>query len=203
MDTPLERRIDDIRQGLLASDEGGGNGGAEVLGELVTFYHHATPPEDGYQTIRDYLDYRGIDAATSYVLAVCKFSVGSSTDLHNPDLYDFLSHYRDHIAISNDLASYEMERQGFESGKATAMINVVEVIMRVERVDVAQAKALAYAWQLYTEDEILRELKKLKESTVLGDEDWRLVDACLLANTGNVIVWAILARYGGEQARIC
>ncbi|KAL8729125.1 MAG: hypothetical protein Q9166_004956 [cf. Caloplaca sp. 2 TL-2023] len=62
-DTPLERRIDAIRQGLLAGDKEEGNGGAEVLRTLINFCHHPDPPCEGFSSVRDYLDYRWEDIA--------------------------------------------------------------------------------------------------------------------------------------------
>lgn len=82
------------------------------------------------------------------------------------------------------------------------MINLVYVIMKVDRMEAMAAKSMAYAWQLYTENEILGELKELKMHDELSVEDWRLLDACLLAASGNLLTSVVFSRYGGEDARI-
>ena len=57
-DTPLEKEMSKLRQGLLAGDEEKGNGGAETLETLIDFFYHPIPPREGYGTVRDYLNYR-------------------------------------------------------------------------------------------------------------------------------------------------
>jgi len=106
------------------------------------------------------------------------------------------------ISISNDLASYEKESHRFQTDRAASMINLVHVIMRVDRVEEAIAKSLAYAWQLCTENEILRELEDMKKRNELDLEDWRFIDACLVAASGNLLTSVVISRYGGEGARI-
>lgn len=82
------------------------------------------------------------------------------------------------------------------------MINIVHVIMKVERMEAAIAKSMAYAWQLCTENEILGELEELKRRNELTIEDWRFIEACLLAASGNLLTSVVISRYGGEDARI-
>lgn len=82
------------------------------------------------------------------------------------------------------------------------MINLVHVIVQVERVEALTAKSMAYAWQLCTEDEILRELEGLKGRGELRAEEWSFVDACLLAASGNLFTSVVMSRYCGEDARI-
>lgn len=82
------------------------------------------------------------------------------------------------------------------------MINLVQVIMKVDRIEAMAAKSMAYAWQLYTENDILKELRVLKRSNRLSVEDWRLLDACLLAASGNLLTSVVISRYGGEDGRI-
>ena len=123
-------------------------------------------------------------------------------DQHSPNLDRMLRLLGDQISIVNDIASYEKEKRRFETGKATSMINLVHVIMKIERMEVAEAKSMAYAWQLCTENEILGELEELKRRDELTDEDWRFLEACLLAASGNLLTSVVIARYGGEDARI-
>lgn len=82
------------------------------------------------------------------------------------------------------------------------MINLVHVIMEVEHMHAVEAKSMAYAWQLSTEDEILRELEGLTGRDELSAEEWRFVDACLLAASGNLLTSIVISRYGGEDTSI-
>ena len=61
MKSPLQQRMREICQGFLDSDEEEGNGGREVLQNLIDFCHH--PPAAEYACVRDYLDYRFQDIA--------------------------------------------------------------------------------------------------------------------------------------------
>lgn len=108
----------------------------------------------------------------------------------------------DQISIANDIASYEKEICLFETGRASSMINIVHVIQQVDKVDEEAAKSIAYAWQLCTENEILRELKEMKRLNELSLEDWRFIDACLATASGNLLGSVVISRYGGEDARI-
>lgn len=82
------------------------------------------------------------------------------------------------------------------------MINIVHVIQRVDGVDEEAAKSMAYAWQLRTENDILRELEEMKRLNELSLDDWRFVDACLATASGNILGSVVMSRYGGEDARI-
>ena len=108
----------------------------------------------------------------------------------------------DSISFHNDIGSYDKERRSFETGQATSMINVVDVIMKLERLQAKEAKVLAFAWQLFIENELLRELEDLKARDELSVEDWGFIDGCLLMTSGNLITSLFVARYGGEAARI-
>lgn len=140
---------------------------------------------------------------SSFTFACAKFSIRSHADQHHPSLRPLLHHIGDHISIVNDIASYDKEKRNFESGKASCVINVVDLIMQQERLEAEPAKAMAYAWQLFTEDAIRRDLDRLKESGVIGEEEWRFVDACLGAARGNLLTSVVIKRYGGEGARVC
>ncbi|KAL9052308.1 MAG: hypothetical protein Q9206_004361 [Seirophora lacunosa] len=188
-DTPLERRIHDIRHGFLASDEVEGNGGADVLETLIKFFYHAAPPHKGFSSVCDYLDYRWEDVA-------------NDVDQSNPCLRRLLHHIGDQISIVNDMASYDKEKRHFDTGRAKSMINLVHVIATLERVDAQTAKAMAYAWQLSTENAILEDLQALKRQGELSSEEWRFVDACLTAASGHLFASVVMARYGGEKTRV-
>ncbi|KAL9007938.1 MAG: hypothetical protein Q9173_006887 [Seirophora scorigena] len=201
-DTPLERRINDIRHGLLAGDKEEGNGGAEVLETLIKFLYHAAPPNEGFSSVRDYLDYRWEDIANNFTWSCAKFSIRSGVDQTNPDLGRLLHHIGDHISIVNDMASYEKEKRHFDTGRAKSMINLVHVIVTLERVETQTAKSMAYAWQLLTENAILEDLQALKRQNQLSIEEWSFVDACLTAASGNLLASVVMSRYGGEKTRV-
>ncbi|KAI9816264.1 MAG: hypothetical protein M1827_001865 [Pycnora praestabilis] len=200
-DTPLQKRMYEIQQGFLAGDEEAGNGGAEVLQNLIEFCKHQ-PPKD-FTNVPEYLNYRFEDAANGFTWASTKFSIQSNVDANSPKLCRFLRHLGDQISIANDIASYSKEKQQYESGKATHMINIVDVIMRVKLLrDEVAAKGVAYAFQLEAENDILSELKNMKERDDLDLEEWKFVDACLVAAAGNLFTSVVISRYGGEKARI-
>ncbi|KAL8840005.1 MAG: hypothetical protein Q9170_001489 [Blastenia crenularia] len=202
LQTPLERRIDGMRHDLLAGDQEGGNGGSEVLGTLISFCHHTQPPREGFCSVRDYLDYRYADVAASFAWACAKFAVRSSVDQSRPDLLPLLRLIGDHISIANDIASYEKERRRFDTGKASSMINLVHVISELEGLDIEAAKCVAYAWQLLIESQILGQLERLRQEHRLSIEDWKFVDACLLAVSGNLLTSVVTSRYGGDDSRV-
>ena len=82
------------------------------------------------------------------------------------------------------------------------MINVVHVIMGVERIDAKAAKSVAYAWQLHTESAIRDELEELRMRHDLGCKDWKFIEACMLATSGSLFSAIVMSRYGGEDARV-
>ena len=79
---------------------------------------------------------------------------------------------------------------------------MVHVIKKLNRTDDEAAKSLAYALQLWTENEILKELKAMKHKNDLSPDEWRFVDACLVAAAGNLFTSIVISRYGGEKARL-
>ena len=131
-----------------------------------------------------------------------KFSIRSYVDLEDPRLRRFLRYLGDQMSIANDIASYEKEKRGFQTGKVTSMINLVHVLMEVNRVDTTAAKSMAYAWQLYTEDIVLKELEMLKKGDELSLDEWEFVDTCLVAASGSLLTSVVISRYGGEDTRI-
>lgn len=83
------------------------------------------------------------------------------------------------------------------------MIKMVPVIPRVNNLDQEAAKSMAYAWQLCTENEILRELKEIKRlNELINLEDWKFIDACLATASGSLLGSVVISRYGCEDARI-
>ena len=138
-----------------------------------------------------------------FTWACTKFSLHLKVDLRSPKLRRLLGYLGDQISIANDLASYDKEAKQFLEGRSKEMINLVHTIMQVNRINgVAAAKSMAYAIQLWTENEILEELRALSGQGQLSDEEWKLVDGCLVAASGNLLTSIVISRYGGEEAKI-
>ena len=81
------------------------------------------------------------------------------------------------------------------------MINVVHVIKEINDVDDVAAKSMAYAWQLWTENQIGKELEAMRDSA-LSPEEWEFVDAALIAAAGDTFTSVVMSRYGGEGTRV-
>ncbi|KAL8966026.1 MAG: hypothetical protein Q9183_003560, partial [Haloplaca sp. 2 TL-2023] len=71
---------------------------------------------------------------------MAKFSIRSSVDLNDPKLEAFFHHLGDQVSIINDIASYDKEKQSYDEGDTTAIINVVNVIAETEGVEAEPAK---------------------------------------------------------------
>lgn len=200
MQSPLQQRMSEIRQGFLKSDEEEGNAGSEVLQQLIDFCYH--PPATDYTCVQDYLDYRFSDACHWYTFACAKFSIRSSVDQNNPKFNRFLRYLGHQLAIANDIASYDKEKRQHQANEAAAMINIVHVIAKNENMEDEQAKGMAYAWQLWIENQVIQELKQMENANELNHKEWEFVDACLSAACGNMFSAVVIARYGGEKARL-
>ena len=75
------------------------------------------------------------------MLAAVKFSTCSKAD---PRLERFLSLIKDHLAIVNDMASYDKEKRDFDHDASKVLINIVDVIQRLLSLPhIGSAKALA------------------------------------------------------------
>lgn len=163
-----------------------------------------------------------------YTYTLTAFSIGSPVSVPailspSSPLHNFLWRLGDAISITNDLASFDKELAAYRSGKVNSIINVVDVIMGCERVDAEAAKSMAFAWQLCNEEAAVGELKRLvgmereegegggtggvegrggKGHKGLSADEWAFVEACLVTATGGVVTSTVMARYGGEGARL-
>ena len=145
----------------------------------------------------------GLQVAFSYVLAAVKFSLCSSVEISDPRLAKYLSLIKDHLAITNDLASFEKEKKDFDNGSSNCLINIVDVIQRVlSLADTDSAKAMAYAYLLQTEAELIEELHRLKDQGDLNAEQWQYLEATYVCAAGNTFFSMTSSRYGGEAAKI-
>lgn len=137
------------------------------------------------------------------MLAAVKFSLGSSIDLADPRLNRYLILVKDHLAIINDMASFDKEKRAFDHGSSSDMINIVDVIQRLLSLpDIDSAKALAYAYQLQTEAWMREELQTLESQEEVDEEQWRYLEATYACAAGNAFFSMTSERYGGEAARL-
>lgn len=142
-------------------------------------------------------------SAVSYVLAAVKFSLGSSVEISDTRIAKYLSLIKDHLAIINDMASFDKEKRHFDDGSSKDLINIVDVIQRIlSLADTESAKTMAYAYQLQTEAWLIEELQRLKEEEDLDVEQWNYLEATYVCAAGNAFFSMTSSRYGGEAARI-
>ncbi|RMZ67712.1 sesquiterpene cyclase [Pyrenophora seminiperda CCB06] len=200
--TPLQALIDETVQGFKDEDKISGDGGQEVIDRLIDFCYHV-PPQKTFDNLGDYLSYRRIDAAVPYILTCLKFSLGSSVCIESPKIERFLRLVSDQISLSNDLASYDKEKQAYDCGKAHYMINAVEVVQRLLALPSSgSAKSITYLMQLDVETEIQKELGRLVASRELSVEELQFVDAVMVMTAGNVFYSVVSPRYGGQGTRM-
>ncbi|KAI9735008.1 MAG: hypothetical protein M1834_002091 [Cirrosporium novae-zelandiae] len=199
--SPLQARIDNIIQRFHTADKVAGNGGQDVIDTMLDWILHSQP-EKRFDNVREYLDYRWGDAANAWLFACSKFSIESDVNLSDPKLAPFLRLAGDNISLVNDLASFDKELRAFESGKTVVLINAVDVVRRACGLSIPDAKATTYTLQLLNEDQIRKELERMKVEDKLTLEEWKYVDAILVLLAGNTFYSMTTSRYGGEAARI-
>lgn len=138
----------------------------------------------------------------SYVLAAVKFSISSEVDIEDARCARFLTLIKDHLSIINDLASFDKELRAYSSGASRDLLNIVYEFQRMLSLpDVNAAKALAYSYQLQTEEWIREELERLKGED-LSLAQWQYLEAVFACAAGNAFYSMTSSRYGGEAARI-
>ena len=132
-----------------------------------------------------------------------KFSLCSSVEISDPRLAKYLSLIKDHLAIINDMASFDKEKRDFDNASSKYLINIVDVIQHIlSLADTDSAKAMAYAYQLQTEAGLVEELQRLKDHEDLDVEQWQYLEATYVCAAGNTFFSMTSSRYGGEAARI-
>lgn len=60
-DTPLQKRLNEMREGFLRRDEEAGNAGSQIMDTLRDFCKRSYP--ERFSDVREYLDYRFHDIA--------------------------------------------------------------------------------------------------------------------------------------------
>lgn len=140
---------------------------------------------------------------------VTKVSIGSGVDYEDLKLARSIRVLGDHILISNDIASFDKELKRYRDGQfrvgqfenlpKTQDVMVIKDLLALPTVEAA--KSMLYAYQLEYEKIIDQELENL-QSKGLTDDEWYLIDAYILATTGNVMGAATMAQYGGESSKL-
>ena len=137
------------------------------------------------------------------MLAAVKFSLCSNIDMNDPRFTRYFTLVKDHLAIINDMASYDKEKRDFDTGVANDMINIVDVIQQFMSLPDAQsAKAVTYTYQLQTEAWINEELQRLGTEETLEVAHWQYLEAAFVCAAGNAFFSMTSSRYGGEGARL-
>ena len=137
------------------------------------------------------------------MIAATKFCSSSSVPSSHPKFARYLRLISDHLGLVNDLASYDKELRTCPPGREAEMVNFVAVVKELMSLESAQqAKAVAYAYQLEVEREIVAEIERLQERQGLSRKEEEFVEGLWLAATGNVMFCVVSRRYGGEGARV-
>ena len=143
------------------------------------------------------------DDFISYVLAAVRFSICSEVDITDRRLKRYLTLLKDHLAIINDMASFDKEKRDFDQDPSKVMINIVDVFQQLlSTPDIDSAKALAYTYQIQTEVWMKEELQRLEDQENLEVEIWRYLQATYVCAAGNAFFSMTSSRYGGDAARI-
>uniref|UniRef100_A0A8H8CNL9 Isoprenoid synthase domain-containing protein n=1 Tax=Psilocybe cubensis TaxID=181762 RepID=A0A8H8CNL9_PSICU len=200
--TPLQAMITQVIQGIYDEDQKGGNGGKDVVKCLIDFINHP-PPAKEYHTLKEFLDYRIVDAAAEYVFACAKFSIHSSVQMDSPSIKRFIRLASEHICYSNDLGSYDKEKEAYDEGHVLYLINAVDMVKKVFKLpDDATAKSATLALQKQTEMELGRELEHLRASGEATAQELEYCEAVIYAMMGNTFASVVMSRYGGDVTRL-
>ncbi|PFH57673.1 hypothetical protein XA68_14701 [Ophiocordyceps unilateralis] len=195
----IERTIAEI---LELDERNGNNAGRDMIERMIRFFTRPAPPPR-FNSMDEFLLHRHEDAAVPFVLACTKFSLNSSVDLDSSRLARYLRLVGNHIAVANDLSSWEKEKKAYDCGEVLYMINIVDIVKQLFSLSTFEAAvAVAEVLQLQMECEIDEEIERLVREDALTADEWRFVDATLHTMTGNVLVSIITSRYGGAGCRL-
>ncbi|EMD92825.1 hypothetical protein COCC4DRAFT_170236 [Bipolaris maydis ATCC 48331] len=198
----LQKAMNATIQGLYDEDSIAGNGGVDVAIHLINFINHPPPPAT-FASLREFLDYRVIDAAALYIVACAKFSLCSTVDLDSPRIAKFIRLLCDHASIVNDLGSFDKEKYAYVHGKVCYMVNTVNEVRKTYALDSDEAaKFVTLALQMEVEQEMVRELARLNTDASVTEAEREFVDALMLSATGSIITSVVMSRYGGKEYAI-
>ncbi|KAJ5172263.1 hypothetical protein N7492_004856 [Penicillium capsulatum] len=201
--TTLQSMIDHAIQEIIELDHKyGNNAGQEMIDLMIRFFTRPPPPAK-YNDMEEFLLYRHEDAALLFVLGCAKFALNSSVDFDSPHISRYLRLIKDHLAVANDLGSWEKEKRAYDTGKVLYLINAVDVVKNLFHLPSDRAAiSMTEALQLQIEVDIDAEIQRMIDGDALTAEEWRFIDATLYVMSGNVFVSTVMSRYGGETYRL-
>ncbi|KAJ5109199.1 isoprenoid synthase domain-containing protein [Penicillium angulare] len=186
---------------MLSNRIASGNGGGQYIELIKGSVDYPSPSKfkDRYENFEEFMDFRHMDGGMGLV-AMCwtltNFAIGSGANYEDPRFKRFLRLLRDHILISNDIASFDKELKDYKNGKffnfvKTQGVMILKDLLALPTIDAA--KSVLYAYQLEYGKLIDAKLEKL-QSKCLTDDEWYLLDAYVIATTGNVMEAATMTR---------
>jgi len=199
---PLQAYLDDVIRDIHAADAESGNGGAEVYSEMKKTFTYLRPQES-FSSVGAYLEFRHQNVCAGFVFASIKFSLSSSVDIQQPAIQRFMTWASDHLAMTNDLYSYDKEARAYRDGSCPDLINIVSILERLLSLpDEGSALDIAFALILQREQRMSEELKMFEVAGCLDSETWEYLKAVWACLAGNTFYSMTCVRYGGESARI-
>ena len=105
----------------------------------------------------------------------------------------------DHIVFTNDIYSFDKEKEDFLSKGAT-FLNTVHYLEQALSVRSETAKSIAFHLMSEVEIKLEQELIGLKESSIFSQEQVKYAHALIEMAAGNVFYSATSARYGRKSA---
>lgn len=122
--------------------------------------------------------------------------------MDSPRLATYLQLVGHQISITNDIGSYQKEKEAYESGEVLYLINAVNVTRKLLNLTSEAAVAMTQALQYQVESQIDEEICSLVEQDTLTAGEWRFVDATISLMTGNLLPSIVMSRYGGEMYKL-
>jgi hypothetical protein len=150
-----------------------------------------------------YITHRSDGGFIRYVWASIKFSLRSNVDIASLRIAQFMSLAGDHVCYTNDLGSFDKEKEAYVNGDVLYLINTVDMVQKVFNLpDNDSAKSATLALQLQIERQLVAELSRLRASSDVTDEELEFVEAVVYTMTGNIFGSVVTCRYGGEATRL-
>jgi hypothetical protein len=124
-------------------------------------------------------------------------------DIASLRIAQFMSLAADHVCYTNDLGSFDKEKEAYVNGDVLYLINTVDMVQKVFNLpDNDSAKSATLALQLQIERQLVAELSRLCASSDVTDEELEFVEAVVYTMTGNIFGSVVTCRYGGEATRL-
>ncbi|RMZ46291.1 hypothetical protein CA14_008311 [Aspergillus flavus] len=178
--------------------------GKRLLSSIFTWLNHTK----GYgsispaifESLRNYLEFRSDDIACEFIIAQALFACNIHlSEMEIQVFNNVVRIYVTHISLTNDLYSFEREREEYERTDGL-LINAIGVIRKVYQVSPVVAKQLPWGFILDTECAFSGEFKKLISSGLLNSAQIRFVKALAECLAGQIFYSISSGRYGGDKA---